>query len=145
MAYLFFRKIVSIGTKVYFDETSFQPYSTDFVYPYLEENVYTASNSLQFKELLIALMSTLQEIELNAEQIGYGLYGLQNMSSDSVEVRELLVVLTDKIRKSEAELNAEQIGYGLYGLQNMSSNSVEVRELLVVLINKFQGVTLNSE
>ena len=45
------------------------------------------------------------------------------MSSESKEVRDLLVVLRDQVGKCTEVLRAQHVGNALYGLQNMSSET----------------------
>ena len=73
---------------------------------------------------------------LSAQTVGNALYGLQSMSSDHEEVRDLLQVLSTKVQESTACLSAQNVGNALYGLQSMSSDHEEVRDLLRVLSTK---------
>jgi len=63
---------------------------------------------------------------LSIQSIGSALYGLQKMSSDSLEVRALLAALSEKIEASSVTLDAQAVGNALFGLQRMSSNNAEV-------------------
>ena len=47
------------------------------------------------------------------------LYGLQGMTSDSMEVRVLLTVLIAKMKQSEGVYTGRDIGYSLVGLSGM--------------------------
>ena len=71
-----------------------------------------------------------------SQAVGNTLYGLQNMSCDSSEVRALLKELTKKIAECTEPLRAQHVGNSLYGLQNMTSDSSEVRALLKELTKK---------
>lgn len=51
--------------------------------------------------------------------ISNALYGLQGMTSDSMEVRVLLTVLIAKMRQSEGVYTGRDIGYSLVGLSGM--------------------------
>ena len=64
------------------------------------------------------------------------LYGLQKLSSDSPEVRDMLSVLSDIIDNCEERFGAQSVGNSLYGLQSMSSEYVEMRTLLASLAVK---------
>jgi hypothetical protein len=57
---------------------------------------------------------------LDAQSIGNGLYGLQGMSSDVREVREVLAQIVAKVAQSTEPLDAQAIGNGLYGLRGHS-------------------------
>ena len=54
---------------------------------------------------------------LDAQAIGNALYGLQGMSSEAKEVRDMLVVLTEKVKLSKELLDAQQIGNAILGLR----------------------------
>lgn len=83
---------------------------------------------------------------LTAQGIGMTLDGLQGMSTDQGEVRELLSILTRKINTTTVTLDCQSIGMALYGLQRMSSEHKEVRDLLQSLSNlmKTKDVTLSG-
>jgi hypothetical protein len=68
--------------------------------------------------------------EFDAQAIGNILFGLQHMSSDVPEVRQVLAQMAAKMARCTEPLDAQAIGNGLYGLQNMSSDVPEVREAL---------------
>ena len=53
--------------------------------------------------------------ELDSQGVGNALFGLQGMSSDVPEVRELVAVLVRKVNESTAELNAQNVGNALFG------------------------------
>jgi len=72
--------------------------------------------------------------DLKAQEVGNALYGLQGMSSDSEEVRNLLRSLVPKVISCKGLFNAQAVGNALYGLQGMSSDVVEVRDLLRALV-----------
>lgn len=59
---------------------------------------------------------------MTAQGIGDALYGLQSMDADSIEVRELLLLLVNKIELSSRamiNLNPQQAGTAVYGLQGI--------------------------
>ena len=53
------------------------------------------------------------EGDLSGQDIGIGIYGLQGMSSDWVEVRGLVKVLSEKIEQSETEMDSQALGNAL--------------------------------
>ena len=63
------------------------------------------------KLLLVALTSKclLSNAILTPQAVGNALFGLQNMNSDSVEVRNLLVVLTLKVLECTDVLDARAV------------------------------------
>ena len=71
--------------------------------------------------------------ELRAREASNALYGLKCMSSECVEVRQLVFALAQKVAGSNTELVAQAVGNALYGCQMMSSDHEEVRFLLQVL------------
>jgi len=89
-------------------------------------------------ELCAALASKIQSFagDLNGQDIGIGLYGLQGMSSDIPEVRALVSALADKVQSSETELDSQALGNALYGLQSLKSAEPEVRKLVAALASK---------
>ena len=75
---------------------------------------------------------------LDAQNVGNALYGLQNKSSEHIEVRTLLGVLAGKVADCRERLKAQEVGNALYGLQGMCSEHIEVRTLLGVLASKVE-------
>ena len=53
---------------------------------------------------------------LKAQSVGNALYGLQKMSSDSAEVRSLLLALVPKVESCSEALKAQNVGNALYGI-----------------------------
>ena len=66
------------------------------------------------------------------------------MTSDTPEVKRLLVALADKIGKSTGQLSDQGFGNSLNGLQGMSSFSPEVIQLLRVLNVKLKDSQLQN-
>jgi hypothetical protein len=71
--------------------------------------------------------------------VGNALYGLQGMSSDCSEVRDVLSSLAIKVRSCREDLDAQAMGNALYGLQGMSSDCSEVRDVLSSLAIKVRS------
>lgn len=67
-------------------------------------------------------------------------YALQNMSSDYVEVRNVVAALTPKVCNCNEAFNACQVGNALYGLRGMKSQYLEVR-LISPLLLKWKVVS----
>eukprot|EP00595_Chromulina_sp_UTEXLB2642_P003177 CAMPEP_0196766830 /NCGR_PEP_ID=MMETSP1095-20130614/31016_1 /TAXON_ID=96789 ORGANISM="Chromulina nebulosa, Strain UTEXLB2642" /NCGR_SAMPLE_ID=MMETSP1095 /ASSEMBLY_ACC=CAM_ASM_000446 /LENGTH=1338 /DNA_ID=CAMNT_0042131159 /DNA_START=514 /DNA_END=4530 /DNA_ORIENTATION=- len=88
-----------------------------------------------FIKRIAARFNTLKE-ELRAREASNSLYGLKCMSSESPEVRQLILALANKISSSSTDLVAQAVGNALYGCQMMTSDHEEVRYLLQVLANK---------
>jgi hypothetical protein len=49
-------------------------------------------------------------LEMNAQELGNALYGLQNMTSDHREVRDLALALSEKVESSKYDLASQEIG-----------------------------------
>jgi very-short-patch-repair endonuclease len=71
--------------------------------------------------------------------VGNALYGMQGMSSDSAEVRAMLLALVPKVESCRAALGAQAVGNSLYGMQKMSSDSTEMRAMLLALAPKVES------
>ena len=67
---------------------------------------------------------------LDAIGVANSLYGLRNMYSEHVEVRQILTALTRHISACNDDFTPKQIGNALYGLRGMSSDHIEVQQLL---------------
>ena len=83
------------------------------------------------------LKSSLErKVPFTAIDISRMLYGLQNLSSDSPEVRDMLPLLVNVVNNCDKNFTAQAVGNALYGLQGMNSEHPQVRSLLVVLTDK---------
>eukprot|EP01038_Epipyxis_sp_PR26KG_P009210 gene9210-12421_t len=80
-------------------------------------------------------LNSLRE-ELRAREASNALYGLKCMSSEIIEVRELILAVANKVASSSTEFVAQAVGNALYGCQMMTSDHEEVRYLLHVLAGK---------
>ena len=58
---------------------------------------------------------------LDAQAVGNALYGMQGLSSDSVEVRALISALVPKVQSCAVSLDAQAVGNALYGLRFLFS------------------------
>lgn len=74
----------------------------------------------------------------SARCVGNALNGLQDMSSNSLEVQTLLAALTKKVESCTEPLSRWTVGKAVLGMQGMRSNCSEVRKLLVVLTKKIE-------
>ena len=107
----------------------------------------------QIIELLTGLLTDSPDV-FTADNIGMALYGMQHMSSDCLETRNLLTIMQAKIMKCRAHpesldkkkrkfmkfskkdlprMRSTAITNALYGLQSMSSTYAEVRQTLFLL------------
>ena len=67
---------------------------------------------------------------------GNALWGLRNMSSEHVEVREVMAALLPHIERSSALLSGQNFGNALYAFNRMSDAFEEVRAILAALAFK---------
>ena len=81
-------------------------------------------------------------IHFNAQGIGCVCYGLRSMTSEAVEVRKLLRVLTKCIQISTVDIDAQGLFNALYGMQGLSSDYVDVRDLLQAVLSKVNEVEI---
>ena len=100
----------------------------------LKENNGTTASTLLLITLLTVRLKELKISSMNAQGIANSLYGLQKMSSDSVEVREVLLEMIPHIKAYKGTFTSQGIGNALYGLQKMSSDRVEVQNVLLSMI-----------
>jgi hypothetical protein len=101
------------------------------------------SDVQEVRDVLAALAALAPKIEgcreeLDAQEVGNALYGLQNMRIDVREVRDVLAALAPKIKGCREELRAQEVGNALYGLQGMSSDVREVVEVLAAVTLKIE-------
>ena len=82
--------------------------------------------------LLMLAAKRIQEskAELSSRAIGNALYGLQDITSDTVGAPALCAALANKIALFNGDLNGQDIGIGIYGLQGMSGSNIEIRRLV---------------
>jgi very-short-patch-repair endonuclease len=87
------------------------------------------------REVLAALAPKIEasKEELDAQEVGNALYGLQSMSSDVREVVGVLAALTPKIEGLSQRLLPQHIANALYGLQRMDDSVEYVHIVLRVL------------
>jgi hypothetical protein len=64
---------------------------------------------------------------------------MQGMSSDSSEVRAMLLALVPKVEGCREALGAQAVGNTLYGMQKMGSDSSEVRAMLLALVPRVES------
>jgi hypothetical protein len=79
---------------------------------------------------IITNMISLCKEQIKAQEVGNAMYGLQNMNSDYIEVRDLVKGLSSLILTCKEPLLPQGVSNATYGLQNLSSEHIEVRELI---------------
>ena len=67
------------------------------------------------------------------------LFGLQKFNCESVEVCELLKMLTFRVNESVEIFDGQCVGNTLFGLHGMSSKKEEIKNLLKALFPKIKG------
>jgi hypothetical protein len=85
---------------------------------------------------LVAMMAGKCLGAFKARGMGNALYGLKEMSSDSVEVRSVLAVLAVKIEKSDSQKKMQyiEVTHALRGMAKMSTDCDEVKAVLKALV-----------
>jgi uncharacterized coiled-coil protein SlyX len=82
---------------------------------------------------------------MTADQLGLAFYGLQNMNSYSVEVRNLLAALTEHVLLCPDQFTRQSLDSVAYGCLNMDSVAhVEMRRLYDVLHDKTSDTVLDE-
>jgi hypothetical protein len=87
----------------------------------------------QVKEVM-----TLSSEPFDGIAIAHSMYGLQRMTSNTLEVRDLLKIIAVKIAESESRLSAKDVGMALFGMQGMTADKKGVRMVLRTLIQKIK-------
>jgi very-short-patch-repair endonuclease len=88
--------------------------------------------------LILADEFNINNESFTARCVGNALNGMQDMSSNSLEVQKLLVALTKKVESCTELLGQQAVVKAVLGLQGMRSNSGEVRKLLAALTKKIE-------
>ena len=74
-----------------------------------------------------------------AHELGFSLYGLQNMTSDDVDVCGLIDALVPKVIACREPLDANAVGTAIYGLRGLSNDNPSVMTLINALLPKVEG------
>eukprot|EP01041_Mallomonas_annulata_P003888 gene3888-7760_t len=116
------------------------------IYLFKIANILASTN-----QFISVLADRLQDpnTTFNAKQFEFAsaFFGLQFMSGDSQEVRQLLSALSHKleVNSSNVELTDKSVCMILYGLQGMSAQYEEVRNLLQIFTLKVQCSSIQFE
>ena len=96
------------------------------------------SNLKEVREYISVITDKFPTSITNASRIVYVLTtiltGLENLNSDTIEVRRLLKALIPLIDVNVGEISPVHLGFGMRGLKNMSSDCDEVIAILGMLI-----------
>lgn len=108
-----------------------------------------SADASSVRRLLSALTAALRASyaydSLDGQNIGNLLFGLQNMTARSVQVRRLLGTVAEGISQSNCSINAQVVGNSLYGMQGLSSDVAEVRKVLRALSAKIRLMRIGDE
>ena len=98
-------------------------------------------NPLESELLLLgaAKMKESNVLLTSSRSIGNALYGLQDITSNVIGIKEICNILATKIDYYRGDLIGQDIGIGIYGLQGMSADSIEIKALIKVLANKINN------
>ena len=76
---------------------------------------------------------------MDAQSVGNVLYGMQNMKSNSTEVKKISAALVRYVQNSEGVLTLAHIERSLKGLQGMEKDNVELKVMLQTLLAKVKS------
>lgn len=93
------------------------------------------SRTRKFLEILPSMIFKCKE-DFSARQVADCIYGLQGMSSEYFEVRNILSALEPKLKQCVGVLTASDVGIIICGLRGMKITSFELITFLTVLIPK---------
>lgn len=91
-------------------------------------------------ELLSAIVAKVRnlKVEMESQQIGDCLYGLQDLTDKSTAVRNVLFALNVELRKGKSVFTPKAISDSLYGLQNMKPESGDLLDVFSILSQKMR-------
>jgi hypothetical protein len=99
----------------------------------------TLMTKMVTKSMIDESLNDSEDQTFSSQGVSMILFGLRSMSSNSIEVCELLNALIPKVQSCREELNAQAVGNALYGLHGMSSHHPEVRAIISALAFKVQS------
>jgi hypothetical protein len=93
-------------------------------------------------ELLSAIVAKVRnlKVEMESQQIGDCLYGLQDLTDKSTAVRNVLFALNVELRKGKSVFTPKAICDSLYGLQNMKPESGDLLDVFSILSQKMRMI-----
>ena len=83
--------------------------------------------------------------KFNGYDISKCVYGLKRMNSESEEVRQLLVEITNQINSCKETYSPSVIGSIFFGLQKMNSDDIAVRSMCQALHEKIVASSGNPK
>lgn len=93
-------------------------------------------------ELLSAIVAKVRnlKVEMESQQIGDCLYGLQDLTDKSTAVRNVLFALNVELRKGKSVFTPKAVCDSLYGLQNMKPESGDLLDVFSILSQKMRMI-----
>ena len=98
------------------------------------------SNCPESLELLLAIVAKVRNLkkDMSIKNLGMSVYGLQDMDSDAVEVRDTLHALNIELKKSMEVLTVKSLCSILFGMQNKKIKHLEVLNFYETLMGKIK-------
>ena len=87
----------------------------------------------EVNKLLSVLIPHIENSDIIDEKSVGSLFGLQRMNIGSEQVRELLVVFSNKLDLCLGRLNIDEIAFALFGLQNIVGEEIPCKEVTIFL------------
>ena len=91
------------------------------------------SDHREVNKLLSLLIPHLKNSDVIDEKAVGSLFGLQRMSTGSEQVRDLLIIFSNKLDLCLGRLNIDEIAFALYGLQNIIGDESPCQEVSIFL------------
>ena len=91
------------------------------------------SDHREVNKLLSVLIEHIKNSDVIDEKAVGSLFGLQRMNTGSEQVRDLLVIFSNKLDLCLGRLNIDEIAFALYGLQNIIGDESPCQEVSIFL------------
>jgi hypothetical protein len=78
----------------------------------------------------------IEDVDITTTDLSRALYGLNLMTSDSPEIRQILSIFINVLPKLSGKLSGPELAKCLYGLRSMTSDSAEMSKLLTIFANE---------
>ena len=140
-----FQEIIFIMTKI-LDKTVKMGETIPFEYVPnifygLQKNKYQSKESKKFLTVITRIIGGGKEEEkgkgnVTATELGNTLMNFQELTSDVIEVQDLLLVMTERIKSCTEPLENRNVSNTLCGLKRMNSDHINVLALLSALTEK---------
>ena len=99
------------------------------------------TNCSESHELLFAIVAKVRNLkkEMSIDSLGVSMYGLQDLDSEAVEVRDTVHALNIELKKNVEMITLKSMCNILFGLQNMKRKHVEVNNIFHTLVKKIEN------